>query len=688
VLPLVVPFLTGQEGLNQGDRARRTFTAVKSAQYESQAETAQQRDQAARAVADVPLPPDPAIRQQQTDRADKLFDQVRFLRQRADLSSQQKLTELNSNPAAKDLSTAGKTALLALDAAALDGIQQRVDRALGDILSRAIQKDDIDARITDYLAQSGNAPTVQAELTALREMLRAFVVPTFQVDTAATQKLRDEARANVQPVFVTWTAGQVIVSEGQELTAADIEALRATGVLNDGFDYAAGAAGLVVAMGFGGLLAAYAYQFQPFNSAPGRRMALIGFSTVATLIAVRVTLPLVTPDRDQQFIALALPVAAAAMVAASFADLPFAAILALCCAFLATYIGATSSELVGSSFVSTTEALEMAMAYAASGLAGAVVVHRAERVSRYAVSAIVVAAATFAVLVTFWLIDEPRTNAALGWISLVSAMNGLGSAMVTIGVFVVFSMAFGVTTRLQLMELAHSGHPLLRRLQDEAPGTYHHSMMVGALAERAADQVGADALIARVGAYYHDIGKLQQPNFYIENLIDGSPSPHDSLEPEESAARIREHVTKGWEVARQHRLPAVVRDFIPQHHGTRLVSFFYRQAVQAGRSVDPSAYRYPGPRPQTKEAAIVMLADSCEAVVRARQDRSGPDIEDLVDGVFAERLAEGQFDECDITMRELQQIATSFKTTLRAVYHPRIEYPSPGPEELAQMARG
>src|SRR5690606_11445241 len=155
------------------------------------------------------------------------------------------------------------------------------------------------------------------------------------------------------------------------------------------------------------------------------------------------------------------------------------------------------------------------------------------------------------------------------------------AAVLSIGAYVILSMVLGVTTRLQLMELAQAGNPLLRRLQEEAPGTFHHSMMVGTIAERAADRIGADSLLTRAGAYYHDIGKLAKPHFYIENMLDQSPSPHDSMAPQESARVILDHVTNGVEIARKSRLPDVVREFIPQHHGTRLVAYFYREAAQA-----------------------------------------------------------------------------------------------------------
>jgi len=245
---------------------------------------------------------------------------------------------------------------------------------------------------------------------------------------------------------------------------------------------------------------------------------------------------------------------------------------------------------------------------------------------------------------------------------------------------------FGITTRLQLLELAQLTQPLLHRLQEEAPGTFHHSLLVATMAERAASQIDADALLVRVGAYYHDIGKLAQPHMYIENQADGG-NPHDTLEPTESAALIQDHVYRGIELARQQRLPLQVRAFVPEHHGTRLVTYFYRKAARTDPHVDPAAFTYAGPRPQSRETAIVMMADSCEAVVRSSKQRDLDIIDRLIDAVINERLAEHQFDDCDLTLRQLRTIADSFKVTLRGVYHPRIEYPEPTDAEQRRTRR-
>ena len=205
-------------------------------------------------------------------------------------------------------------------------------------------------------------------------------------------------------------------------------------------------------------------------------------------------------------------------------------------------------------------------------------------------------------------------------------------------------------------------------------------MIVSNLAERAADLIGADSLLVRVGCYHHDIGKVMQPGYYVENQLAGD-NPHDALDPETSAQIIRQHVSKGLELAQPYGIPSRVQAFIPQHHGTRLIPYFYRQATERGLNVNEAAFRYPGPRPQSRETAIVMLADSTEAMVRASADRSSERIDAIVEEVIAERLAEGELEECDLTLRELRTIAASFKQTLSGVYHPRIEYPEPTPQE-------
>jgi putative nucleotidyltransferase with HDIG domain len=407
-----------------------------------------------------------------------------------------------------------------------------------------------------------------------------------------------------------------------------------------------------------------------------------------SLLLVRILFPMTDADSEQRYLVFALPIATAAIITAALGDLSFGLLVASVLGIASAYCAATVPEIAGSEFTGSLEALEFAMVFTAAGVAGAFTVHRAERMGRFVLCGLVVSIVTAIPLLAFWLLDVNRDNADLPWLGLAAGLSGVGSSVLGAGFFIVVPAVFGIPTRLQLFELADTGHPLMRRLREEAPGTYHHSMMVGALAERAADSIGADPLLAKVGAHCHDIGKLLHPGYFIENMLDSAPSPHDSIQPGESAKMIRSHVEAGVDFARKYRLPPTVRAFIPEHHGTRLVTFFYRKAVSDGEPVDPEPYQYRGPRPQSRETAIVMLADSCEALARSRTNRDAASISELVDAIFAERLSEGQLDECDITLRDLQQVARSFKDTLRAIYHPRIEYPQPTAEEMIAIATG
>ena len=230
-------------------------------------------------------------------------------------------------------------------------------------------------------------------------------------------------------------------------------------------------------------------------------------------------------------------------------------------------------------------------------------------------------------------------------------------------------------TPLKLLELADPNHPLLKRLLMEAPGTYHHSLMVGNLAEVAARQIGGNALLARVGAYFHDVGKLKRPNFFKENQM--SENPHDRITPNLSTLVITSHTKDGEQLALKYKLPRAIRDIIVQHHGTTLVAYFYHKAKQGekGIEVKESNFRYEGPRPQSKEAAVVLLADSVEAAVRSLPDKTKGKIEGLIRKIIKDKLDDGQLDNCDLTLNDMNEIANAFMTVLSGFFHERTEYP-------------
>jgi hypothetical protein len=300
------------------------------------------------------------------------------------------------------------------------------------------------------------------------------------------------------------------------------------------------------------------------------------------------------------------------------------------------------------------------------------------------------AAVNLAVVALFTMVGDRDLTGAIQLAGAALAA-AAGSGLAAVGSFAVLGNLFGITTSFQLLELANPSQPLLRRLLIETPGTYHHSLMVGNLAERAAEQIGADPLLTRVAAYYHDIGKLQNPLAFIENQA-GEENIHDLLSPEESAQILQAHVANGIDLAYRYRLPKTIIAFIPQHHGTALMSYFYARAQEqaiaaagaapgmpaadeAAASVDQARFRHAGPRPQSREAALIMLADGVEASVRSLTDHSEPAIRAMVQRIIDERLHGGQFDECDLTLRDLELTKEAFVAQLLGMYHRRVEYP-------------
>ena len=262
----------------------------------------------------------------------------------------------------------------------------------------------------------------------------------------------------------------------------------------------------------------------------------------------------------------------------------------------------------------------------------------------------------------------------LGKAMTLGALSGISFPVLTIGLLPIFETLFGITTNITLVELSDLNHPLLRELAVRAPGTYNHTIIVSILAETAAEAVGANSLLARVGAYYHDIGKMRKPEYFIENQM-GTPNPHDRLSPTMSALILAAHVKDGLELAREHGLPKAVQDFIPQHHGTSIMEYFYDKAKKQMGDVSEANFRYPGPIPQNKEAAIVMLADSVESAVRSLGERTPARVRGMIREVTRKKLEDGQLDGSDLTLRDLRRIEESFLPVLMGVFHPRVAYP-------------
>ena len=681
---LVIPIFPESEDLVVGNIVKRDLVSQYDISYVSDKLTEAEEEKAAAAIEPATLPL-PSVKETQLFKLNTLLAGISAVRQRSDLTIEEKIAALEDVPEIDNISDDTRLLLVSLDLKAYESLENLSTTAVKAILSIPVLEEEIEEKGNSYIEAPGRIPMFQNGYSVMQELLIHYVEPNLLIDEEATELLRMEARSNVAPQIRTFTTGQLVAKKGTVLDSESIEALQRTGVIDRSFNAYDIAAGLIFSLGLGALLGGYVYSLQPITRPWRRRLAMITITILGTLLAMRLALPALLPDDGQQALPYALPLSAVTISVAAIGAPRFAAIVAIGIGLFAGFIGATSSNLAGTEFLGTLDALKLAMVYIAGGLAGAIMSERTSNLSQFLLAGLTVGITTMLVLLGFWLLEEPRTTQTILWILLASTLNGIGSAIIALGIHILIPFMLRVTTRVQLMELTSMNHPLLRRLQEEAPGTYHHSTIVASIAERAADQIGADSLMVRVGAYYHDIGKLTQPEYFIENNISRENSPHDELPAEESAAIIRGHVIGGIELARRYRLPDVIRDFIPQHHGTRLITYFYHKAAGEG-TLDQAPFRYPGPLPQLAEHAIVMLADSCEATVRANQPLSNEQIETIVEQIFTERISEGQLDECDLSMNQLRKVADSFKSSLQAVHHPRIEYPESRREELQKSA--
>jgi len=282
------------------------------------------------------------------------------------------------------------------------------------------------------------------------------------------------------------------------------------------------------------------------------------------------------------------------------------------------------------------------------------------------------------------LISHRWVSAESGFNLLFGFLGGFVAALVVIGVLPLLEWIFGYTTNIRLLELANMNHPLLKQLILEAPGTYHHSMVVSTMAETAARSVNANPLLARVSAYYHDIGKITKADYFIENQGAGE-NKHENLTPSMSSLILVSHVKDGVDLARQHKLGKKITDIIQQHHGTGLIAYFFQKAKEQEKpemeQVEEETFRYPGPKPQTKEAALVLLADSVEAASRTLSQPTPARLQGLVQRIINSIFTDGQLDECMLTLKDLHQIAKSFNTILASIHHQRLEYPVPAAKE-------
>lgn len=655
-LVLTFQFLPSRYDLREGDVSLYSLKSPQKITYISQIKTREAKQAASAAVQDI-YALNPAVADQQRQRAvDVLRNISEIRRSTATLEAKRdgvnKISELILPPSViDDVLAFDEAEWLAVTADVL----RIVDRVMRNNRISERQIEDIRASIPT-LVDTGLS---DRQALAVSQLSRNFVKPNFLIDVEATVKAKKEAQDRVDPVRVTIEKGETILRDGEIVRDVHLEKLQATGLRNPTFRWRDVLAMTLLVTLMVAMLVAYVWAFQPVVADDSRRLILLGLLIVITVLAAKLT---VTGREVNTYYAYLFPAAAASMLVAVLLDVELALAVTALLAMMMGLITSTSFELTTLTLV--------------GGTVGLLAVSRLERFTTVFRAGLYVSAANFAVVMSFDLFGGEIDAQRAALLVFISIVNGLLAAGLALSAVYFLGHAFGITTTMGMLELAHPSHPLFRRLLTEAPGTYHHSVVVANLAERAAEVIGADALLCRIGAYYHDVGKLSRPYAFIENQVDGQ-NVHDQLAPEISARIIISHVADGLVLATRHGVPRRVQDMIAQHHGTGLVGYFYRQACKNGdEAVDDRPFRYNGPKPRSREAGIMLLADGVEAAVRASGDHSPEKTSATIREIVQSRIDDGQLDECDLTLRDLEQIRTTFGTVLQGIFHPRIEYPA------------
>lgn len=506
-------------------------------------------------------------------------------------------------------------------------------------------RDDFEASVEDVRL----APDLQEAGTIIG---RQLIQPNLVLDTEKVNRARQAAVDSVEPVLIM--KGEVIVRKGDVVRPEHIELLRDVGLLKTGRDYGAVLGVILLTAILLVLGGTYLYQNRSDVLQNEPLLALVG-SVLITMLLLGELFSVISWS-GARFLN---PSALTGLLLTLLIDSQVATIATIIMAIFLTVIN-DLSWIIG-------------LLALIGGLTAIFSVSKVSQRGDLMRAGFIVGGVNLVLMLTLGLLSKD-TN--LIYNSYLGLLSGVLASIMAIGILPYLESIFKVTSSLRLLELSNPNHPLMRRLMLEAPGTYHHSILVGNLAEAAAEAVGADGLLARVGAHYHDIGKLKRPYFFVENQV-GIDNPHDKMAPSLSTLIITSHVKDGLELANEFKLPPAVTQFIAQHHGTDLVRYFYHRASEANDegTVEERDFRYPGPKPHGKEVAIVSLADATEAAVRSISRPNPGKIEAIVRKIIKDRLNSGELDESDLTFQDMDRIANAFVKVIVSMFHARVEYP-------------
>ena len=647
-----------------GDVAPQDLRATRNIQYASDVLTEAARAEAERAVAPVYIPPDPAITRNQSQVLNTILALISAIRTDQEATLDQKKTELIAIQGL-NLLTRSQDVMLALTDIRWEMVQTEAFIVLKQAMQTPVRTEDLD-NVRQNLPSLVSLTLTEKEAALVVEIVAQLVVANSFYSPELTDAARQAEREAVEPAIQSFIAGQTVVTRGQVITASDLEALTALGLVqpkNPAYIYLGAAALVVLSVIFTAL---YFLRLKPEGISDLRGLILLALLFAIFLVGARVSNP------NRTIVPYLFPVPAFALLVSALFGMERGLVFGLLMSILAAY--------------GMPDALGLLPYYTLTSLCGVLALGQARRVGQFLFAAMAIAVAGVILVVAYRL---PFTD--VDWIGLATLMgaavfSGVASTGVALPLQYLLAQFLGLTTALQLLEISRPDSTLLNFFLQRAPGTYQHSLQVANLAEQAAECIHADTLLLRVGALFHDVGKSTNPLFFVENQPSSQINSHDDLAPEISAKAIIRHVQDGLGLARKYRLPRRLDDFIAEHHGTLITRYQYNRAVQAEKGdaskVDESQFRYPGPSPHSKETAILMVADGVEARARAERPCNDDEVRTLVRNVIERCQKDGQLDNTPLSQRDLASITESFIATLRVTYHPRLEYPQ---EQIASQ---
>lgn len=655
---LLAPFYTLRTPHNfeVGDITPEDIRAPREISYVSRIETERAREDARISVPDQYDPPDPRIGRAQVRRARQIMDFVQNVRADAFADTPLRQRYLGQLIDLK-LSDDEMSRLLGIGDAEFELVERELVLLIEEAMSGPVREGRVQ-EVTGRLDLAVSAEYPEALIPVTVSMARQLIVANSALNEKQTEDARDQAEAAVPPIRYAYGPGETVIRAGDRINELDLEALEEMGLAADRLTWNDIASAFMVSLLAAVTLAIYLGALNPPWLDQSRHLFVMMGLFLVFMVAAQIIVP------GTALLAYVYPAAALSLAVTALIGLEFAIVLTMVLAGLVGYISGGS--------------LEMASFSALSGLLAAASLRRDARLNSFFLAGISAAVAGTGVLMAFRLPAQLQSS-RLALLLVMALLNGLLSAGLALVLLFVAGSLTGIPTSLQLIDLMRPDHPLQRLMQREALGSYQHTLSVANLVEAAAEAIGADTLLARIGTLYHDVGKTTNPGFFIENRTEGQPNPLEGLSPVASARIIKAHVGDGIRLARKYRLPPPIVAFIPEHHGTTPIAFFLNlarsEAAARGIELDEKEFYYDGPLPQSRESAILMLADGCESAVRANRPATREEIEAIVSRIIQQRIDQNQLDESGLTLTDIRTIRDTFVRTLQGMYHPRVQYP-------------